>query len=144
MIWDYYIDFKIWCLFLFVVIKIWSFPHLWLITRFVTRLTWRVPHLEQELIYLPEQLSSPLVFSGVLVCLICVVLYRSLFVNLTIVLSLLQFTASEDTFGIFSLFLFFKNKCFDDVLVHTNQFSCHLNGDQFGMFMSNFFTMKLF
>ena len=36
-----------------------SFPHLWLITGFVTRLTWRVPLVEQELSTLPEHLSSP-------------------------------------------------------------------------------------
>jgi len=38
-----------------------SFPHSWLITGFVTRLTL----VEQELPTLPEQLSSPPVFSGV-------------------------------------------------------------------------------
>jgi hypothetical protein len=32
---------------------------------FVTRLTWRVPLLEQELLILPEYLSSPPIFSGV-------------------------------------------------------------------------------
>jgi len=42
-----------------------SFSHSWLITRFVTRLTRRVPLVEQELLTLPEHLSSPLVFSGV-------------------------------------------------------------------------------
>ena len=36
-----------------------SFPDLWLITGFVTRLTWRVPLVEQELFILPEHLSSP-------------------------------------------------------------------------------------
>ena len=41
-----------------------SFPHSWLITGFVTRLTWRVLLVEQELIILPEHLSSPAVFSG--------------------------------------------------------------------------------
>jgi hypothetical protein len=43
----------------------WSFPHSWLITRFGTRLTWRVPLVEQEMLTLPEHLSSPSVFSGV-------------------------------------------------------------------------------
>ncbi len=33
--------------------------------RFVTRLTRRVPLVEQELLILPEHLSSPPVFSGV-------------------------------------------------------------------------------
>jgi hypothetical protein len=42
----------------------WSFPHSWLIIRFVTRLTW-VPLVEQELLTLLEHLSSPPVFSGV-------------------------------------------------------------------------------
>ena len=37
-------------------------PHSWFITGFagfVTRLTWRVPLMEQELLTLPEHLSSP-------------------------------------------------------------------------------------
>jgi hypothetical protein len=42
-----------------------SFPHSQLITGFVTRLTQRVPLVEQELLTLPEQLSSHPVFSGV-------------------------------------------------------------------------------
>jgi len=42
-----------------------SFPHSWLITRFVTRLTWWVPLVKQELLPLPEHVSSPPVFSGV-------------------------------------------------------------------------------
>jgi hypothetical protein len=41
------------------------FPHSWLITRFVTRLTRQVLLVEQELITLPEHLSSPPIFSGV-------------------------------------------------------------------------------
>ena len=44
-----------------------SFPHSPLITGFVTRLTRRVPLVEQELLTLPEHLSLPRVFSGVLV-----------------------------------------------------------------------------
>ena len=43
----------------------WSFPHSWLTTVFVTRLTRRVPLVEQDLITLPEHLSSPPFFSGV-------------------------------------------------------------------------------
>jgi hypothetical protein len=39
----------------------------WLITGFVTRLTRRVSLVEQELLTLPEHLSSPPVFSGVCV-----------------------------------------------------------------------------
>ena len=42
-----------------------SFPHSRLITGFVSRLTRRVPLVEQELLTLPEHLSSPQVFSGV-------------------------------------------------------------------------------
>ena len=42
-----------------------SFPHLRLITGFATRLTRLVPLVEQELLTLPEHLSSPPVFSGV-------------------------------------------------------------------------------
>ena len=42
-----------------------SFPHSWLITGFVTRLTRRVPLVEQELLHLPEHLSSPPVFNGI-------------------------------------------------------------------------------
>ena len=42
-----------------------SFPHSRLIAGFVTRLTRRVPLVEQELLTLPEHLSSPMVFSGV-------------------------------------------------------------------------------
>jgi len=41
------------------------FPHSCLITGFETRLTWRVPLVEQQLLTLPEHLSSSLVFSGV-------------------------------------------------------------------------------
>ena len=42
-----------------------SFPHSRLTTGFVTRLTRRVPLVEQELLILPEHLSSPPLFSGV-------------------------------------------------------------------------------
>jgi hypothetical protein len=42
-----------------------SFPHSWLITGFITRSIRRVPLVEQELLTLPEHLSSPPVFSGV-------------------------------------------------------------------------------
>jgi hypothetical protein len=63
-----------------------SFPHSRLITGFVTRLTRRVPLVEQELPTLPEHLSSPPVFSGVLVprpLVFCVMFCRSLFVMLS-------------------------------------------------------------
>ena len=42
-----------------------SFPHSWLISRFVTRLTRRVPLMEQELQTFLEHMSSHPVFSGV-------------------------------------------------------------------------------
>jgi hypothetical protein len=48
----------------FVIIIILSFPHLWLITRFVTRVTWWVPLVEQELLPLPQHLSSSTCFWG--------------------------------------------------------------------------------
>jgi len=41
----------------------WSFPHSRLITGFVTRLTRRVLLVEQEMLTLPEHLSSPPVLS---------------------------------------------------------------------------------
>ena len=55
-----------------------SIPHSWLITGFVTRVTRRVLQLEQELLTLPEHISSPPVFRGVrvtrsLVVYVCVV-----------------------------------------------------------------------
>ena len=42
-----------------------SFPHSWLITRFVSRLTRPVSLVEQEMLTFPEHLSSLPVFSGV-------------------------------------------------------------------------------
>ena len=42
-----------------------SFPHSWLNTGFVAGLTRRVSLVEQELLTIPEHLSSPSVFSGV-------------------------------------------------------------------------------
>jgi hypothetical protein len=42
-----------------------SFPHSWLITDFVTRLTRRVSVVEQELLTLPDHLSSSPVFGGI-------------------------------------------------------------------------------
>jgi hypothetical protein len=43
------------------------FPHSLLITGFITMLIQWVPLMEQELLTLPEHLSSPPVFSGILV-----------------------------------------------------------------------------
>jgi hypothetical protein len=107
-----------------------SFPHSRLITGFVTRLTRRVPLVEQELLTLPEHLSSPPVFTGVCVtrslvlyvcfvdrclsfctfsfdhCVVCSsLIYRfwlPLWYLLVIVLSvLLWYTDSDYPFGIF-------------------------------------------
>jgi len=56
-----------------------SFPHSWLITRFVTRGTRWVPLIEQELLTFPEHLRSPLVLVVlVLLSLFCVVFCRPL------------------------------------------------------------------
>jgi hypothetical protein len=94
----------------FVVIIIRSFPHSWLINGFVTRLTRRVPHVEQELLTLPDHLSSPSVCSAVRVArsLVSRVMFcRSLFVLflLAIVFSvLLRFTALDYPLGVFKLF----------------------------------------
>ena len=64
--------------------------------------------MEQELLTLPERLSSPTVFSGVRVArylVFCAVFFISLFVlfHLDIVLSVLRFTNSDYPFGIFKL-----------------------------------------
>ena len=48
-----------------VVITFWSFPHSWLITGCVARVTRRMSLVEQELLTVPEHLSSPLVFNEV-------------------------------------------------------------------------------
>ena len=64
--------------------------------------------MEQELPILSEYLSSLPVLSGVRVALslvFCVVFCTELFVFLAIVLSVLRFTASDYSFGIFKLFL---------------------------------------
>lgn len=42
----------------FVVLKILSFPHLWVIIMFETIVLQRVPHVEPELVTLQEHLSS--------------------------------------------------------------------------------------
>ena len=41
------------------IITIRSFPHLWLVSGFVTRVTWQVPLVEEELHTLPKHQSSP-------------------------------------------------------------------------------------
>jgi hypothetical protein len=72
-----------------------SFPHVWLITGFVTRLTRQVPLVELELLTLPEYS----IFS--FMCMFC----RSLFILLVIVLSVLfWFTDSDYPFDILKHF----------------------------------------
>lgn len=66
-----------------VVITIRSFLHSWIITVIVTRVARRVPRVEQELISLPEHLSTPPVFSEYVflnLCVFCVLFCRCLFV----------------------------------------------------------------
>jgi hypothetical protein len=87
-----------------------SIQHSWLITGFVTRLTRWVSLEEQELLTLPEQLSSPPVFSGVrvtrsLVLCVCFVDRFLYFYFGHNVLSVLRYTDSDYPFGIFKLFL---------------------------------------
>jgi hypothetical protein len=77
---------------------------------FVARLTGQVPLAEQDLLTLPEHMSSPPVFNEFRVTrslVFCVMFCRSLFVlfPLTIVLSVLLFTDSDYPFGFFKLFL---------------------------------------
>jgi hypothetical protein len=85
-----------------------SFSHSWFITRFVTRITWRVSTL-------PEDPSSPPVFSGVCVAwslVFYVVLCRSLFVFLFFFFWPLYCLSFFDSpFGIFKLFLSLNNFC---------------------------------
>jgi hypothetical protein len=86
------------------------FPRSWLITGFVTRLTRRVSLVEQELLTLPEHMSSPLVFNGVrvtrsLVLCVCFVNRPFVLFLLAIVLFvLLRYADSNYHFGIFKLF----------------------------------------
>jgi hypothetical protein len=80
----------------------------------ITRLTRRVPLVEQELLILPEQLSSRPVFSGVrvtrsLVLYICFVdrcLSFCTFSYGTMLSVLLRYTDSDYPFGIFKLLLY--------------------------------------
>ena len=82
---------------------------------FLTRLTRWVLLVEQELLTLPENLSSPPVFSGVcvtrsLVLCVCIVDRSFVLFILAIVLSvLLRFTDSDYPFDIFKLFLRINN-----------------------------------
>jgi hypothetical protein len=96
-----------------------SFPHSRLITGFVPRLTRRVPLVEQELLTLPEHMSSTSVFTGVrvtrsLVLYVCFLdrcLFFCTFV-LAIVLSvLLRYTDSDCPFDIFNSSLGYVGLC---------------------------------
>ena len=87
------------------------FSHSWLITGFVTRLTRRVPLVEQELLILPEHLSSPPVFSAIrvarsLVWYVCFVDRRLSFCTFSLLSMLLYvllwYTDSNFPFGIFT------------------------------------------
>jgi hypothetical protein len=96
------------------------------ITGFVTRLTRQVPLVEQELLILPKQLSSPPVFSGVrvtrsLVLCVCFVdccLSFVLFLLAIVLYVLLRYTDSSYPFGIFKLFLYIF------VSIHQHLTSC--------------------
>ena len=87
--------------------------HSWLISGFVTRLIRLVPLVEQKLPTLPEHLSSPPVFSGVLlldlyfyVYALWIVFCLYVLFLLAIVLSVLfRFTDCDYPYGIFKLFL---------------------------------------
>jgi hypothetical protein len=65
------------------VITIRSFLHSWLITGFVTRVIRRMPHVEQDLLTIPENLSSHAIISEVRIArslVFCMMFCRSLFV----------------------------------------------------------------
>ena len=93
-----------------------SWPRSWFVTGFVTRVTRRVSLVEQELLTLPEYLSSPLVLSGfrvtwslvlctynVLQIVVCLfVLFLLAIVHVLSVL--LRFTDSDYPFCIFKFF----------------------------------------
>ena len=79
-----------------------------LILENITHIQFRVPLVEQVLLILLEHMISPPVFSGVHVTrslVLCVMFCRSLFILLSIVLSVLRFTDSDYPTGILKLFL---------------------------------------
>ena len=92
--------------------------HSWLIIGLVTRLTRRLSLDEQELLTLPEHLSSPPVISGVrvtrslvlCVCFEIVVCPFVLFILATVLSVLLRFTASDYPYDIFKLFTLKRSK----------------------------------
>ena len=89
----------------------------------VATITW-VPLVEQELLTIPEHLSSPPVFSGVRVtrslalceCLVDRCLLLCLFFPLAIVFSVLRYTHSDYPFGIFKLFFHRKDTRTDGII----------------------------
>jgi len=112
-----------------------SFPHSWLITGFVTSLTWRVSLVEQELLTLPEHLSSPrflvglcyLIFS--FMCMFCWSLFVLLyfffwplcclfFFDIRILITLLVSSNS-------SCQLCSSKCCFIFVMLYKNRDVCH-------------------
>ena len=74
-------------------------------TKVVTRLTGRVPLVEHELLTLPGLLSSPPVSSGIRVTRSLIVCEMFWFSFDHLGLSVLWFTDSDYSFGIFKLFL---------------------------------------
>ena len=95
-------------LFIYVYLCSTLFPYEMISVLTVTR---RVSLLDQELLNLPEHLSSPPVFCGVRVS-FCVAFCRSLFVLflLAIVSSVLLLTASDCPFCIFNFSEFYVYK----------------------------------
>ena len=92
-------------------------PHSWLITGCLTRLIRRVPLVEQELLTLPEHLSSPRFLVGFVlrdlqfyVYVTVLLIFVCPFVRflLAIVLSVLRYTDYDYPFGIFKLVLLEK------------------------------------
>jgi hypothetical protein len=87
------------------------YPHSWLISGFVTRLIRRVPLVEQDLLTLPEHLSSPLVFSWVRVTrslALCICFVDRCLSFCTFSFGhcvLLRYTDCDYPFGIFNFFL---------------------------------------
>ena len=91
-----------------------SFPRSWLITGFVSIIRRRVALVEQELLTLLEHLTSHTVFCEVhifpslVLCAMFLLIVVCTFLPFlfTIVLTVLWFTDSDYTFGIFKLFLY--------------------------------------
>ena len=98
-----------------VVNTSWLFPHSWRIIRLVIRLTRRLSLVEQELPTIPEHIRSPPVYCGVhvtrtFVLYVCFVdRCLSLCTCFAIVLSVLRYTNFDYPFGIFKLFLLYKD-----------------------------------